>query len=98
MPALGETARQRRETESGQSPGLGEAVRSRCTPSHPLRIDLRALPCVWFAVTAHYPLRSPAPSRHNDFRGGRPTSGANRGLAFMSPEPHNEFRIINNTP
>src|SRR5215471_14728630 len=55
MPALGETARQRRETESGQNPGPGHAVRSLGTPSHPLRIDLRALPCVLFAGTAHYP-------------------------------------------
>src|SRR5437867_575947 len=33
-------------------------------------------------------------ARHNDFRSGRLTSGANRGLAFTRPEPHNEQRII----
>src|SRR5215831_8766089 len=72
MPALGETAQQRRETESGQNPGLGKAVCSRCTPSHPLRIDLRTLLCVLFAGTAHYPLRSPAPSNAQALTTSRP--------------------------
>src|SRR5689334_20880158 len=72
MPALGETAQQRRETESGQNPGPGKAVRSPCTLSHPLRIDLCALPCVLFAWTAHYPLRSPAPSNAQALTPPRP--------------------------
>ena len=35
----------------------------------------------------------PREPRHNDFRDTRRTSGANRGLAVVRPEPHNERSI-----
>ena len=33
-------------------------------------------------------------TRHNDFRGRWLTSGVNRGLAFVRPEPHKALRVI----
>src|SRR5262245_29590566 len=85
MPALGETARQKRETESGQNPGLGEAVHSRCTPSNPLRIDLRAPRCV---VRGDSTLSSPLACAVSRPGNERPAATDARMWQAVSPRVH----------
>src|SRR5437867_7608685 len=79
-----ETLRQLLQWHSSKGP-LTPAISKR-TPPH------KQLPLIMQPPIGSSSYLSPA--RHNDFHSGRLTSGANRGLAFTRPEPHNEQRIL----